>query len=204
VARDRIELPTRGFQSSAGAGPCVTIGRYVYLSKRLTAVLTGRFYRFEHIVSYSSGKVVGKLAIALGNGCHYVIKPWYRQYGTTRPPGRRGRRTERITKPLSFGRCSGCYDVQRQMIGANSRWLSCFKSSVTSLGHCRPSSCSLANIRMVIAAKRGARVLLKIERHCRYVCGMGCFQYRFQSRLPPDRRNVTYEFREDLPERQGL
>jgi len=29
----------------------------MYLFERLTAVLAGRFYRFEHIVSYSSGKV---------------------------------------------------------------------------------------------------------------------------------------------------
>src|SRR5215831_10777779 len=28
--------------------------------KRLTVVSAGRFYRFEHIVSYSSGKVVAK------------------------------------------------------------------------------------------------------------------------------------------------
>ena len=33
---------------------CVTIGRYWYLFKRLTAVSAGRFYRFEHIVTYSS------------------------------------------------------------------------------------------------------------------------------------------------------
>ena len=39
---------------------CDTIGRYVYLFKRLTAVLTARFYRFEHMVSYSSGKVIAK------------------------------------------------------------------------------------------------------------------------------------------------
>src|SRR5262249_52902555 len=39
---------------------CVTIGRYWYLFKRLTAVSAGRFYRFEHIVTHSSGKVVAK------------------------------------------------------------------------------------------------------------------------------------------------
>jgi hypothetical protein len=38
----------------------VTIGRYWYLFKRLTAVSAGRFYRFEHIVAYSSDKVVAK------------------------------------------------------------------------------------------------------------------------------------------------
>jgi hypothetical protein len=38
----------------------VTIGRYWYLFKRLTAVSAGRLYRFEHIVTYSSGKVVAK------------------------------------------------------------------------------------------------------------------------------------------------
>ena len=51
---------TRIFSPLAVAGLCVTIGRYVYLFKRLTAVPAGRFYRFEHIVTYSSGKVVAK------------------------------------------------------------------------------------------------------------------------------------------------
>jgi hypothetical protein len=37
-----------------------SISHYWYLFKRLTAVSAGRFYRFEHIVSYSSGKVVAK------------------------------------------------------------------------------------------------------------------------------------------------
>ena len=52
---------TRIFSFLAGAGLYDTIGRYVYLFKRLTPVLASRFYRFEHIVSYSSGKVVGKV-----------------------------------------------------------------------------------------------------------------------------------------------
>jgi hypothetical protein len=38
------------FSPLAVAGPCVVISRYWYLFKRLTAVLAGRFYRFEHIV----------------------------------------------------------------------------------------------------------------------------------------------------------
>jgi len=54
-------LATRIFSSLAGAGLYDTIGRYVYLFKRLTVVSAHRFYRFEHIVSYSSGKVVGKV-----------------------------------------------------------------------------------------------------------------------------------------------
>ena len=62
---------------------CDTIGRYVYLLQRLTPLSARRFYRFAHIVPYSSGEVVGKVAIAWSNGCHYVIKPRYRQYGTT-------------------------------------------------------------------------------------------------------------------------
>jgi hypothetical protein len=49
------------FSSLAGAGLCDTMCRYMYLFKRLTAVLARRFYRFEHIVSYSSGKVTGKV-----------------------------------------------------------------------------------------------------------------------------------------------
>jgi len=51
----------RIFSSLAGAGLYDTIGRHVYLFKRLTVVSAHRFYRFEHIVSYSSGKVVGKV-----------------------------------------------------------------------------------------------------------------------------------------------
>src|SRR5262245_24556220 len=42
---------------------CVTIGRYWYLSKRLTAVLARRFYRFEYIV-YSSFKAHSKQPIS--------------------------------------------------------------------------------------------------------------------------------------------
>jgi hypothetical protein len=51
---------TRIFSPLAVAGLCITIGRYRYLFKRLTAVSAGRFYRFEHIVAYSSGKVIAK------------------------------------------------------------------------------------------------------------------------------------------------
>src|SRR5215475_6430867 len=50
----------RIFSPHAIAGLCVTIGRYGYLSKRLTAVLAGRFYRFEHIVADSSFKAHSK------------------------------------------------------------------------------------------------------------------------------------------------
>ena len=42
-------------------GPCDTIGRYVYLFKRLMAVLAGRFYRFEHICHIVRAKFVGKV-----------------------------------------------------------------------------------------------------------------------------------------------
>jgi hypothetical protein len=52
---------TRIFSPLAVAGLCVTIGRYWYLFKRLTLLSAGRFYRFVHIVTYSSGKVVAKL-----------------------------------------------------------------------------------------------------------------------------------------------
>jgi hypothetical protein len=51
---------TRIFSSLAGARLCVPIGHYVYLFERLTTVFGGRFYRFEHIVSYSSFKVLSK------------------------------------------------------------------------------------------------------------------------------------------------
>ena len=59
-------VDTRIFSPLAVAGLCVTIGRYVYLFKRLTPVLAGRFYRFEHIVTYSSGKVVAKWQRKIG------------------------------------------------------------------------------------------------------------------------------------------
>ena len=48
------------FPSEVWGKACVTIGHYRYLFKRLTALPAGRFYRFEHIVAYSSGKVVAK------------------------------------------------------------------------------------------------------------------------------------------------
>ena len=38
----------------------VTIGRYVYLFKRLAGLSARRSYRFEHIVTDSSGEVVAK------------------------------------------------------------------------------------------------------------------------------------------------
>ena len=50
---------TRIFSSRAG-GLSLTIVHYVYLFNRLTAVFGAPFYRFEHVVSYSSGKVVAK------------------------------------------------------------------------------------------------------------------------------------------------
>src|SRR5262249_1105541 len=59
MARDRIELPTRGF-SVLLPRLCVPIGHYWYLFKRLTAVSGGRFSRFEHIVAYSSFKAHSK------------------------------------------------------------------------------------------------------------------------------------------------
>jgi hypothetical protein len=51
----------RIFSPLAGAGLYDTIGSYMYLFKRLEAVFGARFYRFEHIVTYSSGKVTGKV-----------------------------------------------------------------------------------------------------------------------------------------------
>jgi hypothetical protein len=51
---------TRIFSPHAVAGLCVTIGRYWYLFKGLTALPAGRFSRFEHMETYSSGKVGAK------------------------------------------------------------------------------------------------------------------------------------------------
>jgi hypothetical protein len=58
--RQNRTADTRIFSPLAVVGLSATIGHYLYLFKRLTAVSARRFYRFEHIVSYSSGKVVAK------------------------------------------------------------------------------------------------------------------------------------------------
>src|SRR5262244_3585806 len=63
--RNVVRGDTRIFSPLAVARLCVTIGHCWYLFKRLTAVSAGRFYRFEHIVTYSSGKVVAKSAPSL-------------------------------------------------------------------------------------------------------------------------------------------
>jgi len=52
---------TRIFSPLAVAGLCDTIGHYWYLFKRLGAVSGARFYRFEHIDTYSYFKVLSKL-----------------------------------------------------------------------------------------------------------------------------------------------
>src|SRR5262249_62385730 len=51
---------TRIFSPLTVAGLCVTIGRYWYLFKRLTAVSARRFFPFEYIVGYSFCKIVAK------------------------------------------------------------------------------------------------------------------------------------------------
>jgi len=48
------------FSPLAGAGLYDSIGRYMYLFQRLTALLAGQFTHSNHIVSYSSGEVVAK------------------------------------------------------------------------------------------------------------------------------------------------
>ena len=67
TGNERVEIfqklvgaDTRIFSPLALAGLCVAIGHYWYLFKRLPAVSAGPFYRFEHINTYSSGKVVAK------------------------------------------------------------------------------------------------------------------------------------------------
>jgi|SRR5215475_483538 len=59
-SKDASAPATRIFSPLAVAGLCVVIGCYWYLFKRLTPVSAARFYRFEHIVAHSSGKVVAK------------------------------------------------------------------------------------------------------------------------------------------------
>src|SRR5262245_38088184 len=84
---------TRIFSPLAVAGLCVTIGRYWYPFKRLTALSAGRFYRFEHIVSYSSGKVVAKsVDPARANLLNAIIPDLsrashsWKKYGRSGPP----------------------------------------------------------------------------------------------------------------------
>src|SRR5262247_1705055 len=60
ITRTRGQIDTRIFSPLAVAGLCVTIGRYWYLFKRLTAISAGRFYRFAHIEAYSSFKAHSK------------------------------------------------------------------------------------------------------------------------------------------------
>jgi hypothetical protein len=68
----RPEPDTRIFSSLTGARLYDTIGRYMYLFKLLTAVFRASFYRFEHIVSYSSGKVMGKVAARVSGESGYI------------------------------------------------------------------------------------------------------------------------------------
>ena len=66
---------TRIFSPLAVARLCVTIGRYWYLFKRLTVVSAGRFYRFEHMVPYSSSKVVAKSECQQPSSCCRSHRP---------------------------------------------------------------------------------------------------------------------------------
>ena len=70
-----ILLPYRDYVT------CDTIDRYWYLSKRLTAVSAGRFYRFEHIDTDSSGKVVAKSDPSHGGGSHSPASDAYVHFG---------------------------------------------------------------------------------------------------------------------------
>jgi len=56
----RDDPDTRIFSPLTVPRLCDTIGRYWYLFKRLMVVSASRFYRFEHIDTNSSGKVVAK------------------------------------------------------------------------------------------------------------------------------------------------
>jgi hypothetical protein len=85
---------TRIFSPLLIAGLSVAIGRYWYLFKRLTAVSAGRFYRFEHIVTYSSGKVVAKSMSPTGHA--HTPGP---TGGYFRNSGVLSMRTARPTKP---------------------------------------------------------------------------------------------------------
>ena len=66
---------TRIFSPLAVPRLCVTIGRYWYLFKRLTVVSAGRFYRFEHMVPYSSSKVVAKSECQQPSSCCRSHRP---------------------------------------------------------------------------------------------------------------------------------
>ena len=59
------------FPSEVWEKACVTIGRYWYLFKRLTAVSAGRFYRFKHLMAYSSFKALSKQQAASTPACFF-------------------------------------------------------------------------------------------------------------------------------------
>src|SRR5262245_4554834 len=92
ITSTRGQIDTRIFSSLPVAGLCVTIGRYWYLFKRLTALPAGRFYRFEHIVTDSSFKAHSKQG-GVSNSCcasmclncfttEYRMKTWIKWTGT--------------------------------------------------------------------------------------------------------------------------
>src|SRR5262249_43900491 len=60
ITRTRGQIDTRIFSPLTVPRLCVPIGHYWYLFKRLAAVSDGHCFRFEHIVTYSSGKIVAK------------------------------------------------------------------------------------------------------------------------------------------------
>src|SRR5215510_13460859 len=66
---------TRIFSPLAVPRLCVPIGHYWYLFKRLTVLSARRFYRFEHIETYSSGKVVGKVEHWISKSCRTDSSP---------------------------------------------------------------------------------------------------------------------------------
>ena len=73
----RVMNDTRIFSPLAVAALSDTIGRYMYLFKRLTAVRDDLFYRFEHIVTYSCSKVNRAMTgtIAAGRQTQSIIYP---------------------------------------------------------------------------------------------------------------------------------
>ena len=73
----RVMNDTRIFSPVAVPRLYDTIGRYMYLFKRLTGVFGARFYRFEHIVTYSCSKVNRAMTgtIAAGRQTQSIIYP---------------------------------------------------------------------------------------------------------------------------------
>jgi hypothetical protein len=108
---------TRISSPHAIARLCVTIGRYWYLFKRLTPVSAGQFYRFEHIVSYSSFKALSKQASYFGARLLFL-----RQWKCLFCPGSRTKRAQPRTQDEIGLYLAGVFaNINRAKTGLNTQ-----------------------------------------------------------------------------------